>query len=126
MVDKATTVNVNVSWTPGYDGGYPQTFKVKYRETELNGPFTTSDASNTPIRAMFVVTELRPETEYEFRVLGSNVRGDGMLSNSELFTTPSKEITVSRLGVCFGAVYHSNASVFASLFLFPSALVVPH
>ena len=94
VVPGATTVNVNVSWIPGYSGGYPQSFKVKYRAKQLRGPFTTSDASNTPITNVFVVTGLKPETEYEFGVQAQNERGEGEMSNLVLYTTPSKNVSL--------------------------------
>ena len=94
VVPGATTVNVNVSWIPGYSGGYPQSFKVKYRAKQLRGPFTTSDASNTLITNVFVVTGLKPETEYEFGVQAQNERGEGEMSNLVLYTTPSKKTSL--------------------------------
>uniref|UniRef100_A0A4W5KB36 Immunoglobulin superfamily, member 9a n=1 Tax=Hucho hucho TaxID=62062 RepID=A0A4W5KB36_9TELE len=76
----------NVSWEPGFDGGYPQKFTVCYllrpktiqsswREVKwLSVPVPSSSGSSLQ------VTGLVPDTEYQFSVLPHNKVGTGPFS----------------------------------------------
>ncbi|XP_063703183.1 protein turtle-like isoform X2 [Culicoides brevitarsis] len=77
---KATEFSVSISWMPGYSGGpdYKQDYVIWYREggaTEWNTiPVTPSGSTQVSING------LRPGILYEFKVVGKNTLGDGMMS----------------------------------------------
>ena len=72
----AKTVSVNVSWTPGYNGGFPQGFSILYRKKESGGDFTEESIGN-PSNNMHTVQNLSPNTEYVFTLHATNERGKG-------------------------------------------------
>ncbi|KAI5099498.1 protein turtle-like A, partial [Silurus meridionalis] len=73
----------NVSWTPGFDGGYAQTFTVwlvsgkalSYEEQQewRSAPGPSSSTS-------VLVSDLLPSTEYQFSVMAHNKLGSGPFS----------------------------------------------
>ena len=77
-VPEAKTVSVNVSWTPGYDGGFRQEFSIHYRRKGA-AVFTEQSVGNPP-NDMHTVQQLRPQTDYEFKVLATNERGKSQAS----------------------------------------------
>ncbi|XP_015771107.1 PREDICTED: hemicentin-2-like isoform X8 [Acropora digitifera] len=77
-VPEAITVSVNVSWTPGYDGGFPQEFYIHYKRKGA-ADFTEESVGNPP-NYMHTVQLLRPQTDYEFKVLATNERGKSQAS----------------------------------------------
>ena len=85
QVPDAKTVSVNVSWTPGYDGGFRQEFSIHYKRKGA-GDFTEESVGNPP-NNMHTVQQLRPETEYQFMVLAANERGKSETSALTLVRT---------------------------------------
>ena len=84
---------MNVSWTPGYNGGYDQQFSIHYRKKGSCSDFTEEFVG--PSRNnMHTVRQLSPNTEYEFMMQASNQRGNSPTSPLAQVTTPgNKEIT---------------------------------
>ncbi|XP_068687447.1 uncharacterized protein [Montipora foliosa] len=74
----AKTVSVNVSWMPGYNGGFRQEFSIHYKRKNV-GDFTEEYVGN-PQNSMYTVRQLRPETEYQFMVQATNERGKSEMS----------------------------------------------
>ena len=74
----AKTVSVNVSWMPGYNGGFRQEFSIHYKRKSV-GDFTEEYVGN-PHNSMYTVRQLRPETEYQFMVQATNERGKSAVS----------------------------------------------
>ncbi|XP_068687446.1 uncharacterized protein [Montipora foliosa] len=74
----AKTVSVNVSWMPGYNGGFRQEFSIHYKRKSV-GDFTEEYVGN-PHSSMYTVRQLRPETEYQFMVQATNERGKSAVS----------------------------------------------
>ncbi|XP_053575885.1 protein turtle homolog A [Bombina bombina] len=74
---------VNVSWIPGFDGGYFQRFSVWYaplvkRLTRLHHDWVSLSAA---VSATHLVVEgLQPDTGYQFSVLSQNKLGSGPFS----------------------------------------------
>ena len=88
-VPNAKTVSVNVSWTPGYSGGYDQEFTIHYRVKESNRDFVEQFVGH-PDNNMHTIPGLYPETEYEFTVQASNKRGQSQASAPQQVKTPGK------------------------------------
>ena len=90
QVPKAQTVSVNVSWTPGYNGGFDQEFSIHYRKKGSSGDFTEESIGH-PANNMHTVHNLSPNTEYEFTMQASNQRGKSESSAEVQVTTPGKK-----------------------------------
>uniref|UniRef100_A0A8C2FSQ3 Immunoglobulin superfamily, member 9Ba n=1 Tax=Cyprinus carpio TaxID=7962 RepID=A0A8C2FSQ3_CYPCA len=84
----ASTSSANVSWEPGYDGGFEQTFSVWYGPVKNDlGPH---DWLSTPVpgsQTWLVVQGLEPKTAYQFSVLAQNKLGTGPFSEVVTVTT---------------------------------------
>jgi len=87
-VANAKTVSVNVSWTPGYSGGYNQGFTIHYRVMGSGANFVEQSVGH-PDNNMHTIQGLLPETDYEFTVQSSNQAGKGEASTSKQVKTPS-------------------------------------
>uniref|UniRef100_A0A4W5LR74 Immunoglobulin superfamily, member 9a n=1 Tax=Hucho hucho TaxID=62062 RepID=A0A4W5LR74_9TELE len=75
----------NVSWEPGFDGGYTQKFTVCGEKQEwLSVPVPSSSGSSLQ------VTGLVPATEYQFSVLPHNKVGTGPFSEIATIRTRSQ------------------------------------
>ena len=85
----AKTVSVNVSWTPGYSGGFPQEFLIHYRKKGINEDFIEEYVGN-PENDMHTVKGLSPNTEYEFMLQATNERGKSQTSARAQVMTPGK------------------------------------
>ncbi|XP_068271361.1 LOW QUALITY PROTEIN: protein turtle homolog A [Nyctibius grandis] len=73
----------NVSWEPGFDGGYFQRFTVWYTPLVKHPPRAHRDwvSLSVPVGAQHLVVEnLQPDTSYQFSVLAQNKLGSGPFS----------------------------------------------
>ncbi|CAH3172596.1 unnamed protein product, partial [Porites lobata] len=86
-VPRSQTVSVNVSWTPGYSGGYDQQFSIHYRKKGSGSDFH-EEFIGLPPNNMHTVQQLSPKTEYEFMMQASNQRGNSPTSPLAQVTTP--------------------------------------
>ncbi|XP_019629194.1 PREDICTED: receptor-type tyrosine-protein phosphatase delta-like [Branchiostoma belcheri] len=81
--------SLNVSWTPGYDGGCEQYFEITYRDKDRDGDFITP-----PIEVKisnvntYLIEDLQESTTYVVKVRGVNELGPG-----EYQTPEAEEIT---------------------------------
>ncbi|XP_067102522.1 protein turtle homolog B [Osmerus mordax] len=78
-----STTSANVSWEPGYDGGYEQTFSVWYGPVLKRVDFGPHNWHSMPVsgaQMWLVVPGLEPRTEYQFSVLAQNKLGTGPFS----------------------------------------------
>ncbi|XP_076088491.1 nephrin-like [Mytilus galloprovincialis] len=69
--------HIAVSWCPGYNGGFPQTFFVEYKAEDeevwiRSGPVT----GNFEIRMSEIMYDIIPNTRYYVRVLSKNKIGE--------------------------------------------------
>ncbi|XP_070806770.1 protein turtle homolog A [Pituophis catenifer annectens] len=74
---------VNVTWDPGFDGGYFQRFSIWYTPILrcLNRPHHDWASLPVPVGASHILVEnLRPDTSYQFSVLAQNKLGSGPFS----------------------------------------------
>ncbi|XP_065516023.1 protein turtle homolog A isoform X1 [Lathamus discolor] len=73
----------NVSWEPGFDGGYFQRFSVWYTPLVKHPPRAHHDwvSLSVPAGAQHLLVEnLQPDTSYQFSVLAQNKLGSGPFS----------------------------------------------
>ncbi|XP_063172729.1 protein turtle homolog A [Candoia aspera] len=74
---------VNVTWEPGFDGGYFQRFSIWYTPIlrRLNRPHHDWTSLPVPVGASHILVEnLQPDTSYQFSVLAQNKLGSGPFS----------------------------------------------
>lgn len=105
------TVSVNVSWTPGYSGGYDQEFTIHYRVKQSNRDFVEQFVGH-PDNNMHTIPGLYPETVYEFTVQASNKLGQSQPSDPKEYKTAESQIPPDR-----GTVKALRASDDASVIL---------
>jgi len=77
---KVTATSVTLKWTPGFDGGYVQSFRIRYRKEEEQNSRYVDVADNATIvnedgEATFEVLDLKSDTGYRFAVMASNAVG---------------------------------------------------
>ncbi|XP_054254489.1 protein turtle homolog A [Indicator indicator] len=73
----------NISWEPGFDGGYFQRFSVWYTPLVKQPPRAHHDwvSLSVPVGAQHLVVEnLQPDLSYQFSVLAQNKLGSGPFS----------------------------------------------
>ncbi|NWR53702.1 TUTLA protein, partial [Regulus satrapa] len=73
----------NISWEPGFDGGYFQRFSVWYTPLVRYPPRAHHDwvSLSVPVGAQHLLVEnLQPDTSYQFSVLAQNKLGSGPFS----------------------------------------------
>ncbi|OPJ68158.1 turtle-like protein B isoform E [Patagioenas fasciata monilis] len=88
----AAMTSANVSWEPGYDGGYEQTFSVWVKRAQF-GPH---DWLSLPVPAgssWLLVDTLEPETAYQFSVLAQNKLGTSSFSEVVTVNTLAFPVT---------------------------------
>uniref|UniRef100_A0A336LVW2 CSON002677 protein n=1 Tax=Culicoides sonorensis TaxID=179676 RepID=A0A336LVW2_CULSO len=96
---RATEFSVTIQWMPGYSGGpdYKQDYTIWYKEgsaSEWNTiPVTPSGSTQVTING------LKPGILYEFKVVGKNTLGDGLMS---------KPVTIRTLDI--GGKNNSNGN----------------
>ncbi|KAK2088261.1 Nephrin [Saguinus oedipus] len=73
-----TPHSVGLEWKPGFDGGLPQRFRIRYEALETPG-FHYVDVL-PPQATTFTLTGLQPSTRYRVWLLASNALGDSGLA----------------------------------------------
>ncbi|XP_003467370.1 nephrin isoform X2 [Cavia porcellus] len=84
-----TPRSVGLEWRPGFDGGLPQRFRIRYEALETPG-FLYVDVL-PPQATSFTLTGLQPSTRYRVWLLASNAMGDSGLGAKGIqlsITTP--------------------------------------
>ncbi|KAL6035271.1 hypothetical protein STEG23_024854, partial [Scotinomys teguina] len=84
-----TPHSVGLEWKPGFDGGLPQRFQIRYEALETPG-FLYVDVL-PPQATTFTLTGLKPSTRYRIWLLASNALGDSGLTDKGIqvsITTP--------------------------------------
>ena len=85
--------SVNLTWTPGFDGGFPQSFKIRYRK-EGSDSYQYVDVVPAGASA-FEVQDLKVGTRYSFSIMAFNSLGDsGYTPDIGKVETKSKLITI--------------------------------
>nr|Q9R044.2 RecName: Full=Nephrin; AltName: Full=Renal glomerulus-specific cell adhesion receptor; Flags: Precursor [Rattus norvegicus]AAF91086.1 nephrin [Rattus norvegicus] len=84
--------SVGLEWKPGFDGGLPQRFQIRYEALETPG-FLHVDVLPTQATT-FTLTGLKPSTRYRIWLLASNALGDSGLTDKGIqvsVTTPGPD-----------------------------------
>ncbi|XP_051966424.1 protein turtle homolog B-like isoform X4 [Xyrauchen texanus] len=92
----ASTSSANVSWEPGYDGGFEQTFSVWYGPVKVKNDLGPHDWLSIPVsgsQTWLMVQGLEPKTAYQFSVLAQNKLGTGPFSEVVTVTTGGHPIS---------------------------------
>ncbi|KAL2094419.1 hypothetical protein ACEWY4_009138 [Coilia grayii] len=82
-----TSSAANVSWEPGYDGGFEQTFSVWVKRESLGAHDWLSLPATTRGQYWLLLKGLQPDTSYQFSVLASNKMGNAHFSQVVTATT---------------------------------------
>ncbi|XP_076321273.1 protein turtle homolog B-like isoform X2 [Tachypleus tridentatus] len=86
---RTSAFSATLSWRPGYDGNYPQSYVIWYRLMEQVDSPWRSMRVDPDEATKFTIYNLQPSSDYEFRVLSRNTLGDGMFSPTvKARTTP--------------------------------------
>ncbi|XP_032243185.2 hemicentin-1 isoform X3 [Nematostella vectensis] len=92
QVPNMRTVDVNITWTPGYSGGFPQQFTVHHKRATAGEYISTvPDPGNS-----WTVSNLQPFTAYNFMVQSQNVRGLSPNSAVLTYITPRSTLPPAR------------------------------
>ncbi|XP_008826276.1 nephrin isoform X1 [Nannospalax galili] len=89
-----TPHSIGLQWKPGFDGGLPQKFHIRYEALEIPG-FLYVDVL-PPEATTFTLTGLQPATRYRIWLLASNALGDSGLADKGIqvsITTPGLDQT---------------------------------
>ncbi|KAM3830683.1 protein turtle homolog B [Vipera latastei] len=84
--------SANVSWEPGYDGGYEQTFSVWMKRAQF-GPHDWLSLPVPTGPAWLLMDNLEPETAYQFSVLAQNKLGTSSFSEVVTVNTLAFPVT---------------------------------
>lgn len=93
VLKNKTSVSLTVSWKPNLDGGYPQHFRLAYKnstETEYKEiPDAIPDSSDSQSERLIIytVTGLMPSTDYSLKVRAVNRRPVGNSKSSYVYAS---------------------------------------
>nr|XP_058926608.1 protein turtle homolog B isoform X2 [Kogia breviceps] len=93
---QVSMTTANVSWEPGYDGGFEQTFSVWYGPLTKRAQFGPHDWLSLPVPpgpSWLLVDALEPETAYQFSVLAQNRLGASAFSEVVTVNTLAFPVT---------------------------------
>ncbi|XP_072045420.1 protein turtle homolog B-like isoform X2 [Amphiura filiformis] len=81
--------SVHISWQPAYNGGFSQTYTIKYRPRDRGRDESGwTSMGNIPEEVtQMLLYNLEASTTYEFAVIATNQLGDSMASDVKLATT---------------------------------------
>ena len=85
--------SVTLKWVPGFDGGLPQSFRIRFRRYSSNEPFLYSDVfpSNT---TTFTISSLPSETEFVLSIMAYNSFGESEYTSDTVRAVTQKEVGV--------------------------------
>ncbi|KAJ6218009.1 hypothetical protein RDWZM_009166, partial [Blomia tropicalis] len=132
-VVNVTSGSVTLRWMAGFDGGLRQTFRLRYRAigSNVDEHYSYRDVSNV---TMFVLNNLRDNTDYVFGVMATNDKGDSDYSSETVQASTLKESGITETEKIISKVLENGGElprlifivtlVGSSLLLFNVVLVV--
>jgi hypothetical protein len=119
-----TSESVTLRWMPGFDGGLPQSFRLRFKTSKEGDPFVYSDVfpSNT---TSFTISSLSPSTEYTFHVMAYNFLGESEYTSDNVKAETLKaEVKASTEKVQSQVVLGMTALEIPKVFILNITLVV--
>lgn len=77
----ASAVSISLKWIPGFDGGLPQQFRLRFKKTDSSNSYKSAagynylDINASELRE-WTLTGLKPSTEYLFAIQSFNDLGE--------------------------------------------------
>ena len=81
--------SVNLTWTPGFDGGFDQTFKIRYRREGVEN-YQYVDVHPSGI-TNYEVQDLKVDTKYSISIMAFNSIGSSPYTSPIMVGTKSKQ-----------------------------------
>ncbi len=91
-VHNVTYNSVNLTWIAGFDGGFNQTFKIRYQK-EGSPNFHYVDVLPQGMTT-FEVQDLKPDTKYSISLMAFNSIGASSYTNPHFVSTLSKSCSI--------------------------------
>jgi hypothetical protein len=91
-VPNKRTVDVNLTWTPGYAGGEQQFFTVLYKLNSVEVEVFTEIVIDNAAGTQYTIKDLKPYTSYVFKIRPRNSKGLGKESKEVYYTTPGEHL----------------------------------
>ena len=87
---KSTPVSLRVGWSPGWNGGSPQTFTLTYTNMKSGGQPIHKEIPDLEVGFMqYKLTDgIQPDISYQIEISTQNEYGPATLSITETFKTP--------------------------------------
>lgn len=85
-----TTDSITLTWTPGFDGGADQNFRIRYKKSGSSIYFYKEAPTNT---TSYTIIGLEPGSEYDFFIAAYNLIGESAFTENVL-TVSTKQIVV--------------------------------
>ena len=82
--------DVNLTWTPGFDGGFNQTFRIRYRRVGGES-FQYVDVAPQGVTT-FELQDLKVDTKYSISIMAFNSIGASSYTTPIIVSTRSKHI----------------------------------
>ncbi|KAL4230106.1 hypothetical protein ACF0H5_010491 [Mactra antiquata] len=106
VADHTTTSSIHLEWKPGYDGGTPQTFHIKYKTSSSNTwSYVNIDDTGEDVM-QYILTGLSEKTHFDIVVYASNKMGTSTESSIVIAMTKGNESSniSSIIGVVVGGI----------------------
>lgn len=75
-VTNATYNSLTLVWRPGFNGGLPQSFRIRYRQAASSEGYHYQDVMQSNLTS-YTIGTLRPDTEYTLGIMAFNKYGEG-------------------------------------------------
>lgn len=75
-VTNATYNSLTLVWRPGFNGGLPQSFRIRYRQAASSEGYHYQDVMQSNLTS-YTIGALRPDTEYTLGIMAFNKYGEG-------------------------------------------------
>jgi hypothetical protein len=87
QLDELQQTAIRISWIPGFNGGFSQTFVIQLSTDQINWFNGTTVDENRLRRLSISITDLQESKKYFLRIIAYNVLGRSNFSDIYSFTT---------------------------------------